>query len=126
MLTFKAIPLVSHIMALKLSPSEVIKRIRDIRKSKNLSMRVISKKIGITEAALSYIERSENSLSLAKLIDIAYALEVEPWQFFVDENHNVGFEFVEPIEKILVCNFRKIPTREKKRIVFDVVEGLST
>ena len=126
MLTFKAVLLVSDLMALKISPPQVIKRIRDIRQSKGLTVRFVSRKIGVTPAALSYIETNQNSLSLSKLIDIAYVLEVEPWQFFVNENYNVGFEFVEPIEKALISNFRKIPTREKKRIVFDVVEGLST
>jgi len=94
------------------------KKIRDIRKSKNITIVELSERISVTSGYISQIERDLISPSLSVLKRLAEALEVPLSILFLDEsrenvvtiskndrtkvkfgNLNVDLEFVTPIKK---------------------------
>lgn len=94
------------------------KKIRDIRKSKNITIVELAERINVTSGYISQIERDLISPSLAVLKRLAEALEVPLSILFLDEsrgnvvtvsktdrtkvkfgNMNVDLEFVTPIKK---------------------------
>ena len=54
----------------------VLPRIKEVRKSKNLSQIQVAKKIGMEQTQYSRYERGENEIKVNVLIDICKALNV--------------------------------------------------
>lgn len=64
-------------------------RLKSLRESKKLTQEKLSEKVDINPVHLSNIERGVANPSLALLIRIAKALEVELWEIF-DYGHEVS------------------------------------
>lgn len=62
---------------------QVGKRIRQIRKDRNLSQQALAEKCGFTFSYIGGVERAEKNISLLNLEKIANALEVGVHQFFI-------------------------------------------
>ena len=61
-------------------------RIQDLRKRCGLSIRELARKAEISAAMLSYVERGQNSPSLATLQKLLAALDTDLAGFFADKN----------------------------------------
>ena len=61
------------------------KRIREIRKSKNISIVELAKMVGVSKSLISQVERGDIFPSLSTLEKIAAALEVDISKFFIIE-----------------------------------------
>ncbi len=66
------------------APVKIGERIKGLREDKHMSLRVLSKKSGISANALSLIERSRTSPTVSTLIAIAGAFNVSVHEFFSD------------------------------------------
>lgn len=60
--------------------------IKQIREQKNISLRELSRRTGISDSHLSNIERGEKETVLSKLLMIADALDVEITDIFKRKN----------------------------------------
>ncbi|UPK45604.1 helix-turn-helix domain-containing protein [Paenibacillus pabuli] len=69
-------------------------RIRDLRKSKDLSQEALAEKAGFNTSYIGFIERAERNISLKNLERIADALDVGVNQLFtyVNENEALSYE----------------------------------
>jgi len=70
----------------KLTVLNLGQRIREIRKSQNKSLEELAKKVGITKAHLSQIERGKVNPSVNTLWSLADALNIPMSNFFILEN----------------------------------------
>jgi transcriptional regulator with XRE-family HTH domain len=71
---------------------DVGERIKTLREEKRMSLRVLSKKSGISANALSLIERSKTSPTVTTLVAVARAFGLSVNDFFVDsEREKDGF-----------------------------------
>jgi transcriptional regulator with XRE-family HTH domain len=68
------------------APVNIGERIKALREEKHMSLRVVSKKSGISANALSLIERSRTSPTVSTLIAIAGAFNVSVHEFFADND----------------------------------------
>ncbi len=68
------------------APVNIGERIKALREDKRMSLRVLSKKSGISANALSLIERSRTSPTVSTLIAIAGAFNVSVHEFFSDND----------------------------------------
>ncbi len=87
-------------------------RIRGIRKAKNLTIKDISKKAGVTIGLISQIERNFANPSLRSLQKIAGALEVPVVSFFTHRPRNLGPVIRVEEQKELPCNQSGISYRQ--------------
>lgn len=55
-------------------------KIRELREERGLLQVDLAKKLGITQAALSYLETGKHNLTQKRLHSIAKALNVQPWE----------------------------------------------
>lgn len=78
------------------------KRIREIRKSKNISIVELAKTVGVSKSLISQVERGDIFSSLSTLEKIAAALEVDITEFF-------------KIESSLPVSESEVVVRENKR-----------
>lgn len=62
---------------------QVGKRIRQIRKARNLSQHALAEKCGFTFSYIGGVERAEKNISLINLEKIANGLDVGVHQFFI-------------------------------------------
>lgn len=70
------------------------KRVKYYRGLLGLSQERLAELVGISSNTVGYIERGKNSISMAKLPALCSALQVEPYQLFLND------EFVSDINKI--------------------------
>jgi len=68
----------------------ICKRIKDLRTSKNLTLKELSDKTGLSVSFLSQVERGSSSLAITSLKKIADALEV-PINYFFESYENLSF-----------------------------------
>jgi len=65
----------------------IIKKIRELRKSRNLSLEKLAELTGLTKGYLSRIEHSDKAPPIYTLSRITQALGVDIAQFFFDDEH---------------------------------------
>lgn len=70
---------------MEIAERQIAKRIRDLRKRHQLTLRHVAEKAGLTKSFLSKVERSSVSISIAALSRVAKALEVPLGEFFEDD-----------------------------------------
>lgn len=63
----------------------LLEKIKILRKKRGLSLRALSKRIGISAMFLSYIERGKNALSMENFLKICDALCIEPNKLLEEE-----------------------------------------
>ncbi|WP_422445273.1 helix-turn-helix domain-containing protein [Thermoanaerobacterium sp. DL9XJH110] len=68
---------------------DIGKRLKEIRKSKTITITALSKKIGLTREYLSNIERNINTPSLQTLQKICDALGITLAEFFSEEERQI-------------------------------------
>jgi len=85
--------------------------IRQYRKKKNLTIRQLSQRLGITGAYLGYLERGQRNASLITLAKIAETLEIPPYMLLQDPED----EFEKAVRGLLDL---LIDLNDTKHIVF--------
>jgi transcriptional regulator with XRE-family HTH domain len=68
----------------------ICKKIKDLRTSKNLTLKDLSEKTGLSISFLSQVERGSSSLAITSLKKIADAFEV-PMNYFFESYENFSF-----------------------------------
>ena len=66
----------------------IIEKIKRIRTNKNITLKALAKKTGLTEGYLSRIENSENAPPISTLSRIAQGLDIDTSYLFSPENKN--------------------------------------
>ena len=94
-------------------------RLKSLRESKKLTQEKLSEKVDINPVHLSNIERGVANPSLALLIRIAKALEVELWELF-DYGHEVSTAEL----KKSISQLTKELDEEKLKSVVKVIRAL--
>jgi len=94
-------------------------RLKSLRESKKLTQERLSEKVDINPVHLSNIERGVANPSLALLIRIAKALEVELWEIF-DYGHEVSSTEL----KKALSQLTKELDEERLRSVVKIVRAL--
>lgn len=61
---------------------QVIIRLREVRLEKNMTIRELSRKTGISKSHLNYIENGDREPTLSMIIRIALALGIEEKQLY--------------------------------------------
>lgn len=64
------------------------KRIKELRKSRNMTLRQVSELVGFSKGLLSKVENCVVSPPIATLVKLADALDVPIGEFFESENHD--------------------------------------
>lgn len=79
--------------------NEISEKIRSLRKEKNLTLKDLSEKTGLSVSFLSQVENSTSSLAITSLKRIADSLDV-PIIYFFDKPENNNFIVKEKDQKI--------------------------
>lgn len=61
---------------------QVIIKLRNVREKKNISIRELSRKTGISKSHLNYIENGEREPTLSMIIRIAVALGIDEKELY--------------------------------------------
>ena len=97
---------------------EIGKRIRALRKQKNLSQEQLAEKVWISTTHMSHIETGSTKLSLPVLVDLANALEVGTDEILTTEPNRQKAAALAGIEEILgSC------TQAQAKIIFEIVKS---
>ena len=95
------------------------KRVKLYRNLLKYSQETLSEKIGISSHTLSYIERGKNILSFTKLPALCNALEVEPYQLFIETELNSDTE-----RKAAVISLLDKATDKQLGIIYNIVANI--
>ena len=95
------------------------KRIKELRKSKNLSQEKLSEMVNIGQNTLSYIETGDNFCTAETLGKIAAAMNIEPQELFNFGHFKSNNELLNDINVMLKQNPDKI--QEVYRIIKAIV-----
>ena len=93
-------------MSIKL---QIGKRIKELRKKKNLSQEKLSEMIDISQNALSCIETGDNFFTAETLEKIIKIFDIEPEELFCFGHHKSQENLLQEINKMLKENPEKIP-----------------
>ena len=96
------------------SPTDVGQRLRKLRKDRNMSMRTLAQRSGLSANALSTIERNKASPTVSTLYKLADAMGVHITAFFEEEK---------PRQAIV---FTKAAERSRTAIEHGLLEGLGS
>lgn len=97
--------------------------IRERRVSLGMSMDVLAQKVGVTYQQIQKYEKGVNSLTVARLIEIAAVLGMNPQEFFYDKIHaKSSASDRETLE--LVKAFNGIKSNVLRKKIWDLIRGL--
>lgn len=82
-------------------------RVRHYRNLLGYSQEKLAELVGISSHTVSYIERGKNFLSMTKLSVLCNALEVEPYQLFIDKDFNPDVDKINEINRLLTTASKK-------------------
>ena len=92
-------------------------RLRDLRKSHNLSQREVADAIGLPQSNLSRIENGKQRLNLTVLARMLLIYETSIQEFFAREEEAVrSGEAMTPRERQLVESYRRLATEDKREV----------
>lgn len=91
----------------------VIERIEELRNARGLSVNKLAEKAGIPQSTLSSA-LSRNSLTVETLERVCEGLGITTSAFFMTDERK---EAVSAQEKILLDEFRQLPTDKKKALI---------
>src|SRR6266545_2872968 len=83
-------------------------RLRELREARNISMRTLATKSGLSANALSMIERGKTSPSVSTLYKLADALGVSITAFFGTESEKSQIVFIKADERTRVSFTRGV------------------
>ncbi len=94
-------------------------RVKHYRNLANLSQEKLAEKVGLSPHTISYIERGKNNISFTKLPVLCAALEIEPYQLFINIDNKENPDKIETINKMLkTANARQI------NILMNIISGI--
>jgi transcriptional regulator with XRE-family HTH domain len=95
------------------------KRLKELRRSKQLSQEQLAEKADINSKYLSRMERGTENPTLDMLVKLSNALEVEMWEMF-----DFGHEVSQKELKSTFSNFIKDTDEEKLRLALKVIRAI--
>ncbi len=84
------------------------RRIKELRKNRNLSQEKLSELVDVAQNTLSYIETGDNFCTAETLEKIITALDIEPQELFEFGHHRPQEQMLTEINKMLEKNPDKI------------------
>lgn len=94
---------------------DAINRIREIRRSKNITQKQMAQKLGLSQASYNKLENGNAELTIKKLEKICKAMDITPSSIINDENSGIGKENASPsqyYEQIIEYYQKIIETRD--------------
>ena len=82
-------------------------RVRHYRNLLGYSQEKLAELVGISSHTVSYVERGKNFLSMTKLSVLCNALEVEPYQLFIDRDFTPDDNKISEINRLLTTASEK-------------------
>lgn len=101
-----------------LNYEEIGKRIRVLRKQKNLSQEQLAEKVWISTTHMSHIETGSTKLSLPVLVDLANALEVGTDEILATPTSKEKTVALEGVEEIL-----KSCTQSQAKVICEIIKS---
>lgn len=99
------------------------KRLKFYRKSKNMTQEQLAELIGTTAQTLSGLESKYNFPSISMLNKIINALEVQPYEMFLDEGEELNLDIIET-QLIVIQKLNCLDT-EKQKMILTIIDALS-
>ena len=87
-------------------------RVKHYRLLSNLSQEELAERVGLSSHTISYIERGKNFISMSKLSILCSALDIKPYQLFIDITNMDNKNKIEEINNLLK------PATEKQLNIF--------
>ena len=104
--------------------SEFAKRLRELRKDKNVSQKKLSNYLGYGYTAIANYESGRNEPSFDTLCKIAGYFDVTVDYLIGKEDNPLREDTISKIESELVLNYRKMG-KEDQRILLEMAKSLS-
>ncbi len=101
-----------------LNYEEIGKRIRYLRKKKNLSQEQLAEKVWISTTHMSHIETGSTKLSLPVLVDLANALEVGTDEILATPVSKQKTAALEGVEELL-----KNCTQSQVKVISEIIKS---
>ena len=76
-------------------------RVKHYRNLLGYSQEKLAELVGISSHTISYIERGKNFISMTKLSVLCNALQVEPYQLFIDRDFSPDVDKINEINRLL-------------------------
>ena len=92
-------------------------KVKYYRSLANLSQEKLAEKVGISANTVSYIEHGKNSISFSKIPALCNALNIEPYQLFVQISSDE--DKIKEINKAL-----KLATPRQLNLIMNLVSGI--
>ena len=95
-------------------------RVKHYRTQIGYSQEKLAEKVGITAHTVGYIERGKNTISFSKLPALCAALNIEPYQLFIDTNN-----IETPNDKILKINeILTLVSDKQLNIIYEITKNI--
>lgn len=94
-------------------------RVKHFRTLLNYSQEKLAERVGISPHTISYIERGKNTISFTRFSALCNALEIEPYQLFIDIESEEGADKVAEINRLL-----KVATPKQKSVILNLIKDI--
>ena len=82
-------------------------RVKHYRNLLGYSQEKLAELVGISSHTVSYVERGKNFISMTKLSVLCTALEIEPYQLFIERDFNPDDDKINQINRLLTTASEK-------------------
>lgn len=94
-------------------------RIKHYRNLLDYSQEKLAEKVGLSANTIGYIERGKNTISFTKIPALCAALEIEPYQLFINTESEINTDKISEINKLL-----KTATNKQLNIIINLISNL--
>ena len=99
-------------------PKEIGARVRRLRKKKLVSQAELARRIGVTQSAISQIEKGHRTLiNLAVFAKISHGLEISMADLLTGHGHEKHLENTSPVLSALISELLSLPINQQNEIV---------
>jgi transcriptional regulator with XRE-family HTH domain len=112
--------------------SKIGEKIREVRRLKGISQTELAEKVGLSYQQIQKYEKGKSSISVERLFQIAYALNVSIKTFFGEDYNKVaegkeGYrsELFSEEEVLLIKHFRKIKGDKLRKALIEFLKELT-
>jgi transcriptional regulator with XRE-family HTH domain len=89
------------------------RKLRDLRKARNLTQSDLAARIGIQQSDLCRMENGQYRVNLETLVKVLREFRISFAEFFQEE----GIGTLSPLEKTLLQSFRRLPASKREDIL---------
>jgi len=94
-------------------------RVKHFRTLLGYSQEKLAERVGMSPNTISYVENGKNTISFTRFPALCNALEVEPYQMFIDTEGEEDADKVEEINRLL-----KAATLKQKSVILNLIKDI--